>query len=167
MHPHAVQGYRKWKYAQKIYWANCLPSDSSGLDIHVICPIVRFFLQLGLQMFRQFCVQHTNAMVGHLSDKVLSNGPIFGQCCVQQSNGYAVSNCRSVVSWMSNTWSFKHLVGVFSITGKPLCIIKEWSFRCLLSILYPAIHLFVQSTPKDSALLSSILTLLAYPNLNI
>ena len=83
MHPHAVQGYRKWIYAQKNILGKLSSVGQFGPRYTrnlFYCPI---FVQLGLQMFRQFCVQHTNAMVGHLSDKVLSNGPIFGQCCVQ------------------------------------------------------------------------------------
>ena len=88
------------------------------------------------------------------------NCQMVGLCFVQLSNG------RTVLGW---------LVAVFSITGKPLWTLGlgllEVFFPFFPTVptlsLYSATHLVDQSTLRDSALLSPILTLLAYPKVDI
>ena len=111
------QGYRKWIYALKLYRTNFLQSDSLGLEIHLICPIVQFFGQLVMQTFRPCCVQHANGwvIVGQCFVKLsniwtlscptvqllvysVSNSPMACELSVKQSNGWTVlfSNCPTV-----------------------------------------------------------------------
>ena len=88
---------------QKIYRANFLWSDSFGLQICLIGPIVWF---LGILLCKRLDNAVSNMpMVEQLSDKVLSNCPIFGQCCFQQSNAWFMlcPNVWRFVSWMPNS----------------------------------------------------------------
>ena len=86
----------------KLYWTNCLPFDSLGLKIRVICPIVWF---LGNTLCK--CLDRTVSkmpMVGQLSDSVLSNCSI-----IKQSNGWFMLclTVRLLVIWLSNSPMFR------------------------------------------------------------
>ena len=75
----------------KIYRTNCLLSDSLGLGDTRNLYYFSIVGQLFRQMFRQCCVQQSNGWkvlcpIVKMWDNALSNCPMVGQWCFQQSN---------------------------------------------------------------------------------